>query len=159
MPSPSDARNEERDDTAERQAAPDVGNVQAQHHERDRDRGDRPGQRPEADDLAAHDLHAETGEIRNSSIIPVVRSRMTDRAMSDTAMCWRMSASTAGPKYSTTVGWTGAMLLTSARVGDAMISGGIWPAWGSELCLPLPRRRAASAPGSHGADRSAMSVA
>ena len=70
--------------------------------------------------------------------------------MSDTAMCWRMSASTAGPKYSTTVGWTGAMLLTSARVGDAMISGGIWPAWAPELCLPLLGGAPDRAPDSRG---------
>jgi hypothetical protein len=44
------------------------------------------------------------GEIRNSSNSPLVRSRTTDSAIRVIARCWRIRASTAGPKYWTTVG-------------------------------------------------------
>ena len=84
-----------------------------------------PPMQPEGEDLAGHDLAGRDRRDRNSSMTPLVRSRTSDRAISVTARCWRISARTAGPKKATTRGSDGATLTTSARVGAATTSGGI----------------------------------
>ena len=63
---------------------------------------DHPAEEAEAEDLAGHDLPGVTGEMRKSSMTPLVRSRTSDSAISVTARCWRMSARTAGPKKAMT---------------------------------------------------------
>ena len=92
------------------------------------------------------ELAGEIGETRNSSMRPVVRSRTSDSAMSVTAMCWRTSASTAGPKNATTSGSIGATLidLGLGRRGDHLgrdlrprrrrsLSAYVWPSLGDLL--------------------------
>ena len=69
------------------------------------------------------------GEIRNSSNNPLVRSRTTDNAISVIAMCWRISARTAGPKNWTIVGEEAATFSRTTWVGAATTSGGICLAW------------------------------
>jgi hypothetical protein len=77
-----------------------------------------------------------TGEMRNSSIAPLSRSRTKDRAVSVTAMCCRMSARTAGAEKDTTDGSLGAMFSVRTVVGAAMTSGGM-----SVISWPTRRRR------------------
>ncbi len=65
-----------------------------------------------------------TGETRNSSSAPDMRSRTKDNAVSVTAMCWSISASAAGAAKPTTFGCVGATLVTWTVVGAATTSGG-----------------------------------
>ena len=86
----------------------------------DRDQRDAPAKIPYAMSLPVTSSAVVIGEIRNSSNRPLVFSRTTDSAISVTAMCWRIRASTAGPKYWTTVGADWATFSTNGlgRRGD-----------------------------------------
>ena len=53
---------------------------------------------PKASTFPVSTSAALTGAMRNSSNIPLVRSRTRDIATRVTARCWRISASTAGAK-------------------------------------------------------------
>ena len=107
----------ESDDDREKQPEPERREAAAAPiEERDRRRGPRNGtprtatirasvigrdaaaEQAEGEDLAHEHLQVLTGETRNSSMTPLVRSRTSDRAMSVTARCWRISARTAGAK-------------------------------------------------------------
>ena len=68
----------------------------------------RPLSSPKARYLPTSSSSAPIGEIRKTSITPDSRSRTSESAVRVTAMCWRISATTAGPKNETTLGDVGA---------------------------------------------------